>query len=149
MPTGDPTWRVVVDPNVLIAALISAHGPPAQLLNAVRSGSAVLVASPTLFTELGAVLRREKFRRYVTTGVVSEYMTALAGLAELVVDPLPTQVQKVCRDPDDDYLVALARVAGVDALVSGDRDLLDLSLPGLVIISPRRAVEVLGTTPDA
>lgn len=29
------------------------------------------------------------------------------------------------RDPADDYLVALARVAEADAIVTGDRDLLD------------------------
>lgn len=29
------------------------------------------------------------------------------------------------RDPGDDYLVALARAAGAEAIVTGDRDLLD------------------------
>ena len=50
----------------------------------------------------------------------------------------------ILRDPDDDYLVALARGAGAEAIVSGDRDLLDH--PGLEppAIDARRACELLG-----
>ncbi len=38
----------------------------------------------------------------------------------------PVEVPVVGRDPDDDYLMALARSANVDALVSGDQDLTSL-----------------------
>ena len=31
-----------------------------------------------------------------------------------------------CRDPKDDYLLELARVADADILVTGDKDLTDL-----------------------
>jgi predicted nucleic acid-binding protein len=37
----------------------------------------------------------------------------------------PVNPPSVLRDPEDDYLVALARVSGVEAIVTGDRDLLD------------------------
>jgi uncharacterized protein len=56
-------------------------------------------------------------------------------------DPPPHPA--VCRVPDDDYLVALARAARVDALVTGDRDLLVLEDIGAPVITPRALVEEL------
>lgn len=35
-------------------------------------------------------------------------------------------IPKRCRDPKDDYLLELARVANADFLVTGDKDLTDL-----------------------
>lgn len=42
------------------------------------------------------------------------------------------------RDADDDYLVALARAAEVDAIVSLDRALLDAQLDGIAVTDPVR-----------
>ena len=137
--------RLIVDPNVLVAALISGSGSPAQLLDAVRDGRVAIVASPQLFAELDRVLRREKFRRYVSLADVDEYLSGLAILADLVVDPPDALRKRVSRDMDDDYLVALAREAEVDLIVSGDRDLLDLDLTDLRVVSPREVVERLRT----
>jgi predicted nucleic acid-binding protein len=47
------------------------------------------------------------------------------------------------RDPAAPYLVALARAARVDALVTGDRDLLVLEDIGVAVITPRALVEEL------
>jgi predicted nucleic acid-binding protein len=45
-------------------------------------------------------------------------------LAEVIVPPpLP---QPVCRDPDDDHVLACALAAQADLIVSGDADLLNL-----------------------
>jgi len=43
----------------------------------------------------------------------------------VVEDPAPS-AEPLGRDPDDEYLIDLARVAQVDALVSGDTHLLEL-----------------------
>lgn len=53
----------------------------------------------------------------------------------------------VCRDPGDDYLVALARVALVDALVTGDCDLLELEGIGVAAITPQALIERLADAP--
>lgn len=47
------------------------------------------------------------------------------------------------RDLDDDYLIALARAADVDALVSGDEDLTTLDLDDLDILTPRQLLDRL------
>ena len=85
--------------------------------------------SPHLLAEVEEVLGREALRRWVTPDEARRFLTELDSLVELVPDA-PRPWAAVSRDPDDDYLVALARAAGADALVSGDHDL--TSLVGLV-----------------
>jgi predicted nucleic acid-binding protein len=70
-------------------------------------------------------LDREALRRWVTPDEARRFLTDLDGLLELVPDA-PQPWAAVAGDPADDYLVALARVAGADVLVSGDRDLTSL-----------------------
>lgn len=57
--------------------------------------------------------------------------------------PLPAPV---CRDPDDDEVLALALAAQVDLIVSGDDDLLALQVfEGIPIPSPAQALQHVGT----
>jgi len=117
--------RAVLDPGVLVSALITPTGTPAKLLTATRSGSFELIASPLLLEELKLVLLREKFRRYVDLGVVDQYLELLRRDAAMAADPAePPPIR--CADPDDDYLIALAHSCSA-ALVSGDGHLLELA----------------------
>ncbi len=134
--------RVVIDPGVLVAALLAPGGSPAQLYERWVAGEFELVVCPLLLAELDAVLRRPKFRRYATIGEVDLYVAVLRGGASSAPDPEPSP--GLTRDPADDYLVALARSAGVDYLVTGDADLTDLV--GLVppVCSPAALLAQLG-----
>jgi putative PIN family toxin of toxin-antitoxin system len=48
------------------------------------------------------------------------------------VKPLP--IQPICRDPNDDQVLACAKAARADLIVSGDKDLLVLQNYGLIQI---------------
>jgi predicted nucleic acid-binding protein len=50
--------------------------------------------------------------------------------------PIRISAEPGVRDPNDDYLVALARAESVDAPISLDRDLLDAKLDELVVEDP-------------
>jgi len=57
----------------------------------------------------------------------------------VVAPPLP---QPVCRDPDDDAVLACALAAQADLIVSGDADLLVLKqFQNIRIITPAEAVK--------
>jgi putative PIN family toxin of toxin-antitoxin system len=127
--------RAVLDPNVLIAALISPRGAPAALYLALSRGDFELVASPLLLGELDRVLARAKFRRYASVEEAQLFVGAVARLAVLKEDP--PAVARFTVDPADDYVVALARAAGVDAIVSGDRHLLELEDQRPPVLTPR------------
>lgn len=126
--------RVVVDTGVLVSALISPGGPTSLVLDALDAEEFTLIASPALLDELTRVLHRDKFRRYVTVEEADLFVADIRQRADL--HPDPASVPSVSDDPDDDYLIALARESGADALVSGDSDLIELDLSELVTIRP-------------
>jgi putative PIN family toxin of toxin-antitoxin system len=134
--------RVVIDPGVFVSALIAPKGTPAQLLDLLLEQRFELVVSPQLLAELTGVLLRDRFRRYVTAAEVRELVADLAAVATVLRDP-PDPVA-ITRDPNDDYLVALAVEAQTDALISGDSELTDLQSPPVRVLTPRRFLARLG-----
>jgi putative PIN family toxin of toxin-antitoxin system len=134
--------RAVLDANVLVSAAISTAGPPRQIVNAWVDGRFELIASPLLLAERRDVLARPKFRRWISTATAADFIGGLADDA-LVRDD-PPAFPGVSPDPDDDYLIALARAAQADYLVSGDRHLLDLADPDPPVLTPRQFLGVLG-----
>ena len=135
--------RLVLDPGVYVSAAISGRGAPAELLDLAIEGRVVLVVSPLLMAELGEVLQRDRFRRYITIEEVQRFIEAISLLAEHADDPPTPGWARISRDPDDDYLVALADMTSATFLVSGDRDLIELDRPGLDVRSPRDAADAV------
>lgn len=133
--------RVVLDPGVLVSAVISQTGPPAEILDRWREGELDLILSPKLLNELEDVLLRPKFRDVASEEEARAYAEALAREGLLVRDP--EEIPEVTADPGDDYLVALAIAAAADALVSGDKDLTELVDPPVPVLTPRRLLERL------
>lgn len=134
--------RVVVDPGVFISGLIGKRGSaPDLVVRAFVDDRIEVIASRLLLAELEQVLRRPKFRRHVEERAVREYVERIQRHATVVGDP--RERPTATRDPKDDYLVALARQEDVDAIVSGDRDLLDAGLTTPPVWSPRDLAERL------
>ena len=47
-------------------------------------------------------------------------------------------VDKVCRDPDDDQILADALINHIDVIITGDKDLLDIKkYKGVRILAPK------------
>jgi putative PIN family toxin of toxin-antitoxin system len=134
--------RVVIDSNVLISARLSPQGSPGRLLAAWLDGRFELIVSPALLVELAGVLERRKFRRWVTVEEARAFAQMLQISATILDDP-PQQHHDV-RDPDDSYLVTLARSAKADYLVSGDGDLTSLQSPQPPVITPADFLADLG-----
>jgi len=137
--------RAILDTNVLLSGLLW-RGAPHTLLNAVRQGSLNLVCSPTLLAELERVISRPKFDATLIRSQTSreQSLTQLRQLAEIIEPPpLP---QPVCRDPDDDAVLAPAIAARPNCIVSGDDDLLTLRhYQSIPIVTPAQALELVET----
>jgi uncharacterized protein len=128
------------------AALARSPDAPSVLtLDAALDGRIELVTSPALLQEIATVLARPRLQQYVSPADALRFVADLAAQAVLRSDPAGPH-PAVCRDPNDDYLVALARARGADAIVTGDLDLLaiDPADIGIEIITPRQLVDRLG-----
>ena len=117
--------RAVLDSNVIISAVLSPGGSPAQLLRLWLEGAYDLVCSPLLLDELSRALAYPKLAKYIDADEADELIDLLRRGALLIDDPnTPPTVKS--SDPGDDYLIALAQRSR-SVLVSGDIDLLELS----------------------
>lgn len=127
--------RLVIDSNVWIAALIAPAGKARQLVNAVLDHDIGVLMSESTFDELVSRLDRPKFDRYREPESWNSFLTALVELAQWQEDA--GTATGIARDADDDKFLALAVTGQADAIISGDRDLLDLvSHEGIPIFTP-------------
>lgn len=126
---------------MLVTAAVAPSGTTGRLVRAGLQRRFTFVICRRLVAELDTVLRRQAFRRYLTIAEVAQFVEAIEGVADVEADP--TEIDAVSRDPDDDYLLALAAAAHVDCVVSGDGDLLDVEDPEVPVNTPRWLLDQL------
>ena len=132
--------RAVVDVNVMISGVLSAKGPSAEILRASRDGLFELVVSELLLAELKRTLSYPKLRKRIPGEKAAAFASWVRDHGTLAEDPAsPPPIAS--RDPDDDYLLALA-IRRRAYLVTGDQDLLVLS-DDLPILTPAQFVTKL------
>jgi len=127
--------RVVVDPNLVVSMLIGKR--VGAVLNIFKDQRFQVVIHEELLGELEDVARRTKFRKYFPEEVVVAFLAKIRTSGMMVQDKLA--IEKICRDPDDDYLLALAKAAKAHVLLTGDEDLLVLEKHGRTRIMNARA----------
>jgi putative PIN family toxin of toxin-antitoxin system len=119
---------------------------PGSVLRAVRERRIDAITSWELAEEISEVLRRPKLRRYgLTKADIDEVVGLLAPF-------LPTvEFEGLIRDPDDRAVVNAALSAEADAIVTGDRDLLDdddlhrrLASRGVRVLTPKELLAEIG-----
>ena len=129
--------RLVVDTNILVSALLAGTSLPAQLIVLWRQGRFDLLTATEQLDELRRVTRYPKIRERLAPALAGRLVNDLRTLA-VVVDKLPTV--DVSRDPDYNYLLAIATTGSANFLLTGDkRDLLSLERHGSTRILTVRA----------
>ncbi len=123
--------RVVLDTNVLVAAFV-ARGACSEVFERVITEHRLIVSS-WLLEELRRVLVA---KLELDPSRCRRAMELVRRSGELI-DPRPLATP-ICRDPDDDNVLALVRDGNADRLVTGDDDLLVLgSFEEIPIVTPR------------
>ena len=108
--------RVVLDTNVLLSALISAHGPPDTIYRAWRAARFEIVTSAIQLDELRRASRYPKFKAVLQPHRVGTMVNNLQRA--LVLERLPSDIE--ADDPFDAFLLAMAVAGDADHLVTGD-----------------------------
>jgi len=108
-------------------------------------GRIELITSPLVLQEITTVLARPRLQKYLSAEEALRFIADLAAQTTLVADRSGPH-RAVCRDPHDDYLVALATASGAEAIVTGDLDLLAIDPKQLstAVITPRQLIDRLG-----
>jgi putative PIN family toxin of toxin-antitoxin system len=113
--------RVVLDTNVLVAALSSKRGASYALMRHVESRRLIPLSSPALWLEYEAVLKRPEIRAMhgLTVSRVDDFLDAFAILVTPV--SLYYRWRPQLPDPKDEMVFETALNAHADALISFNR----------------------------
>lgn len=112
--------RVVLDTNVLLAALISSHRPPDIIYRAWLAGRFDLVTGVVQFDELRRVSRYPKIKAILPAHRVGTMINNIQRAVVLnSLPPLPSGIN--ADDPNDAFLLAMSLAGEADYLVTGDR----------------------------
>ena len=106
-------FRAVADVNVLVSAARTPKGLCGRLLDAAVAERWRPVISLMLFEELEDVLARPTFKDLIGEEAIGRFLADLLAIAEWASDPTDEPKARA-RDPDDDYLLALAHSAQVE-----------------------------------
>jgi putative PIN family toxin of toxin-antitoxin system len=114
--------RVVLDTNVLVSALLFGSKLN-RLVVKWKTGDVVPVFSRATFDEFRRVLAYPRFALSE-----SEIRVLIEDEVLPYFDVVETRevIRGACRDPGDDIFLSCAVAARVDAIVSGDKELLDM-----------------------
>ncbi len=132
---------VVLDAGVFVSAAVTPAGVASRIVTAGIEGRFEYLLCPLLAGELTDVLARPKVARLVSDEYRHRFLAEVLAAGQDVNDP--AEIPAVSRDPDDDYLLALAVEHHAERIVTGDTDLLDIVDPPVPVTGLRAFLDLL------
>lgn len=122
---GQKPSKVIIDTNIWISFLI---GRELQNLKYLIVDERIkIITTSQLIDEIRLITSRKKLKKYFNPEKISDLISLLGIIADNV--KIKT-IDKICRDPKDDFLLALSKESKADYLITGDNDLLTLKVYG-------------------
>lgn len=137
--------RVILDSNVVMAGFLW-PGVCTRFFELANSGQIDCFTSSNLLAEIDEVLhRRQHASQVARTGQTAKQLVAnYRRFAQLI--PARNFTKQICRDADDDAVLACALSAQAELIVTGDKDLRVLhTWRGIAILSPTDALQFIGS----
>jgi putative PIN family toxin of toxin-antitoxin system len=114
--------KIIFDVNIWVSALISQRMSQ-QIQAVILQDNVEVIACHQLLLELQQTLKKPKLQKYISSKRADFAMELVQQSTTLIHS---NSIVKFCRDDKDDYLLALAKDAEADFLITGDNDLLVL-----------------------
>lgn len=113
--------RIIIDTNLWISFAFKTPSP--QLSMILDDEEVEILGSDELLEELRDVMNRPKIRARISNEQIQSFLELIElSLLKFSV----TSKVNACRDPKDNFLLALAQDGKADILITGDKDLLSL-----------------------
>jgi len=137
--------RAVLDTNVLVAALLSPLGNPAQLIEVIYKRQLALAYSTAILDEYREVLARPKFG---FDPYAIEALLLLIKNSGICAQPDPSLSASITHspDPEDDAIILCAAASQPEFIVTGSLKHFPLLVyNGARVLLPREMLEHLRT----
>ena len=123
------SYKIIIDSNIWISFLIGKD--LRRLQDYIDSQNLKIITCNEQLIELSEVFKRPKLRKYFDKEQISDFFELLDESSECILISTKTDI---CRDPKDNYLVALALDSKANFLITGDKDLLELNTIGVTVV---------------
>jgi len=114
-------YKVIIDSNIWVSFLIGKS--LRNLVQYIRNEQVVIITCEEQLQELNNAFQKPKLQKYFQANQIATFFTFLKGVSLII--PV-TAIIPLCRDPKDDYLLALSIASEAHYLVTGDTDLLEM-----------------------
>ena len=137
--------RVVLDTNILIAALITRGTPPDGLYRAWLRGEIELVTSAAQLAEIADVVARPRLQRFLDAGEAVAILDNIGARATILEELPPVNLSP---DPKDNPILASAIAGKAELIVSGDKKhMLALHVvEGIPVVTARQALSLIAAS---
>lgn len=130
--------RVVLDTNVLVSAVLTAHGTSARIVDMVADGVLDLYAEDRILAEYDSVLHLPELRiAPEDAGVILDLIRSITD--PVASTPLPVQLP----DPDDAAFLDVAAASGSILVTGNTRHFPINSRAGVSVMTPAEFLELL------
>ena len=128
---------VVLDTNVIISALLSPKGSPAEIIRRWEAGEFEVVTAPPLLAELKRVLEYQRVKKHLRQPrkTLATFIRRLETVATVVAPPPSLDI--IADDPADNRVLECAVAGEASYIVTGDAHLLkSKEYQGVIILNP-------------
>jgi uncharacterized protein len=135
--------RVVIDPNVLVSALLTSGGLPEAVIDLAISGEVQWFVSESILAEYEDVLKRPRLT--IESGKAANAIARIRAIVSLVS---PAVHVAAASDPDDNQFLECAEAAQAHYLVTGNIRHFPEVWKETRIVAPREFIDAWTTAPD-
>jgi len=114
--------RIIIDTNIWISFLLTNDY---SKLDKILDSGVTLLFDEVLLEEFIEVAQRPKFKKYFSDSDLEKLYSQILKEGEIIK---VSSVISICRDPKDDFLLALAKDGKATHLITGDKDLLEIKV---------------------
>src|ERR1041385_5454010 len=109
------TLKLVIDTNLWISFIITKKFHEIDFV--LNTGNARIIFSAELIEEIESTISKPKLKKYFSHGALDEMLLVFDPFIDFV--SVKSKVH-ICRDAQDDFLLALAKDGSADFLITGD-----------------------------